>query len=374
MAKLLFLVTEDWYFCSHRLPLARAAKAAGYEVIVATRVGRHGEAIVAEGFKLIPIGLRRSSHNPLRELFAIAEIAAIYRRERPDIVHHVALKPVLYGSLAARLARVPGVVNALAGMGYVFSSATLKARLLRPLVVGAFRLLLGARNSLLILQNPDDRRMLVDSGVADAQRTRLIRGSGVDIGSFMPTPEPGGIPVVMLPSRMLQDKGVMEFVEAARLLRQRGVVARFVLVGDSDSENSAAIPDTQLEAWHKDGVIEWWGRCENMPEVLAQAHIVCLPSYREGLPKVLLEAAACGRPLVATDVPGCREIVIDGSNGLLVPPRDREALASAIGRLLAAPELRAKMGKRGRELAETDFSVDQVVRQTLAVYRELSMQ
>lgn len=374
MAKLLFLVTEDWYFCSHRLPLARAAQAAGYEVVVATRVGRHGEAIVAEGFKLIPIGLRRSSHNPLHEMQAIAEILAIYRRERPDIVHHVALKPVLYGTLAARMARVPAVVNALAGMGFVFSSTTLKARLLRPLVVGAFRRLLDARNSLLILQNPDDRKLLVDRGVVGAQRTRLIRGSGVDIGSFTPTPEPAGTPVVMLPARMLRDKGVVEFVEAARLLRAHGVEARFILVGDSDSENSAAIPDAQLEAWHEDGVIEWWGRCEDMPEVLAHAHIVCLPSYREGLPKVLLEAAACGRALVATAVPGCREIVIDGHNGLLVPPRDAEALALAIGRLLDAPELRAKMGKHSRELVEAEFSVDLVVRQTLAVYRELSMQ
>lgn len=373
MAKLLFLVTEDWYFCSHRLPLARAAQAAGYEVVVATRVGRHGAAIAAEGFKLIPIGLRRSSHNPFREVQAITEILAIYRRERPDIVHHVALKPVLYGTLAARMARVPAVVNALAGMGFVFSSATLKARLLRPLVVGALRWLLGARNSLLILQNPDDCKMLVDSGVVEVRRMRLIRGSGVDLGSFLPTHETGGTPLVMLPSRMLWDKGVMEFVAAARLLRERGAMARFILVGDSDSENSAAIPDSQLEVWHQSGVIEWWGRCENMPEVLAQAHIVCLPSYREGLPKVLLEAAACGRPLVATDVPGCREIVIDGSNGLLVPPRDAGALAAAIGRLLDAPELRAKMGKRGRVLVETGFSVDQVVRQTLAVYRELSM-
>lgn len=374
MAKLLFLVTEDWYFCSHRLPLARAAKAAGYDVVVATRVHRHGAAIVAEGFKLIPIGLRRKSSNPLRELFAIAEIAAIYRRERPAIVHHVALKPVLYGSIAALMAHVPRVVNALAGMGFIFASETFKARLLRPLAVRAFRRLLSAGNSLLILQNPDDRQMLLDGGMIGQERTRLIRGSGVDLGSFMPTPEPGGTPVVMLPSRMLRDKGVMEFVAAARLLRERGVAARFILVGDSDSENSASIPDAQLEAWHAGGVIEWWGRCEDMPEVFAHAHIVCLPSYREGLPKVLLEAAACGRALVATDVPGCREIVIDGDNGLLVPPRDVEALAAAIGRLLDAPELRAKMGKRGRELVETDFSVDKVVRQTLAVYRELSLQ
>ena len=372
MPKLLFLVTEDWYFCSHRLPLARAAKAAGYEVVVATRIGRHADAISGEGFKLIPIGLRRRSHNPLRELAAILEIAGIYRRERPDLVHHVALKPVLYGSLAARLARVPAVVNALAGLGFVFASASLRARLLRPWVVGALRLLLDADGARLIVQNPDDRRMLVDHGVVAAARVRLIRGSGVDIRRFAPTPEPVGTPLVMLPGRLLWDKGVGEFVAAARLLKERGVAARFVLVGDGDPENPAAIPDEVLQAWRQDGVVECWGRREDMPEVLGSSHIVCLPSYREGLPKALLEAAACGRPIVATDVPGCREIVIDGSNGLLVPPRDAPALAAAIVRLLAQAKLRAEMGRRGRELVELEFSEEIVVAQTLAVYRELA--
>lgn len=375
MAKLLFLVTEDWYFCSHRLPLARAAKAAGYEVVVATRVSAHADAITAEGFKLIAIGLRRSSRNPWRELRAILEIAGIYRRERPDLVHHVALKPVLYGAIAARLARVPAVVNALAGLGFVFASATLKARLLRPWVVGALRLSIDADGSALIVQNPDDRKMLVEAGVVSAARVRLIRGSGVDVGRFATTPEPGGTPLVMLPSRLLWDKGVGEFVAAAQLLRERGVAARFVLVGDSDPETSAAIPVGQLQAWQSGGAVEWWGRREDMPAVLASSHVVCLPSYRgEGLPKVLLEAAACGRPLVATDVPGCREIVIDGGNGLLVPPRDAPALADAIGRLLADPDLRAAMGRRGRELVEAQFSEERVVAQTLALYRELTGQ
>ncbi|OIR06778.1 N,N'-diacetylbacillosaminyl-diphospho-undecaprenol alpha-1,3-N-acetylgalactosaminyltransferase [mine drainage metagenome] len=375
MPKLLFLVTEDWYFCSHRLPVARAAKAAGYEVVVATRVSAHADAITAEGFKLIAIGLRRSSRNPWRELGAILEIAGIYRRERPDLVHHVALKPALYGAIAARLARVPAVVNALAGLGFVFASASRKARLLRPWVVGALRLSIDAKGSALIVQNPDDRKMLVEAGVVRAARVRLIRGSGVDIRRFALSPEPAGTPLVMLPSRLLWDKGVGEFVAAAKLLRERGVAARFALVGDSDPETAAAIPVGQLQAWQSGGAVEWWGRREDMPAVLASSHVVCLPSYRgEGLPKVLLEAAACGRPLVATDVPGCREIVIDGGNGLLVPPRDAPALAEAIGRLLADPGLRAAMGRRGRELVETEFSEERVVAQTLALYRELAGQ
>ncbi len=371
MAKLLFLVTEDWYFCSHRLPLARAAQAAGYEVVVATRVRSHGAAIVAEGFKLIPLGLRRGGHNPFHEIAAIAEVVRIYKAERPDIVHHVALKPVLYGALAARIAGVPAVVNALAGMGFVFASATLKAKLFRPFVSSAFRLLLNVGNSLLILQNPDDQLMLVTGGAVAAERIRQIRGSGVDIRHFAPTPEPVGVPLVVLPARMLWDKGVGEFVEAARQLKAKGVQACFALVGDSDAENSAAIPDAQLEAWCASGVVEWWGRREDMPEVYSRANIVCLPSYREGLPKALLEAAACGRSLVATDVPGCREIVIDGHNGFLAPLYDSAALAMAIERLLADAQLRTAMGKRGRELVEKEFSEEIVVKQTLAVYQEI---
>ena len=378
MAKLLFLVTEDWYFCSHRMPLARAARAAGYEVVVATRVNQHGSAIVAEGFKLVSLGLRRGGHNPLHELAAIVEIARIYRHERPDIVHHVALKPVLYGSVAARLAggSAPAVVNALAGMGFIFASETFKARLLRPFVARAFRLLLNAGRNVLILQNPDDQQMLVEEGVVAAARVRQIRGSGVDIRRFAPTPEPAGPlrPLVILPSRLLWDKGVGEFVEAARLLQVQGVQARFALVGDSDPENSAAIADEQLEAWAASGVVEWWGRREDMPQVFAQANIVCLPSYREGLPKVLLEAAACGRALVATDVPGCREIVIDGHNGLLAPLRDAVGLAAAIRRLLDDAGLRAELGRCGRALVEAEFSEEKVVQQTLAVYREMQMQ
>lgn len=376
MPKLLFLVTEDWYFCSHRLPLARAARAAGFEVVVATRVNeaRHRAAIEAEGMRLIPLGLRRGGHNPLHELAAIGEIARIYRRERPDIVHHVALKPVLYGSLAARLSGVPAVVNALAGMGFIFSSETRKARLLRPFVARAFRLLLNAGRSVLILQNPDDRQMLVAQGVVAAARVRLIRGSGVDIRRFAPTPEPVGVPpLVILPSRLLWDKGVGEFVAAARLLQSQGVAARCALVGDSDPENSAAIPDAQLAEWAASGVVEWWGRRDDMPQVFAQANIVCLPSYREGLPKVLLEAAACARALVATDVPGCREIVIDGHNGLLAPLRDVAGLAAAIRRLVEDAALRAELGRRGRALVEAELAEERVIEQTLAVYREMQV-
>ena len=374
--KLLFFVTEDWYFWSHRLPPARAALRQGYEVVVATRVNQHADRIRAEGFSLAPIGLNRRGRNPFAELRAIAEMTRIYRRERPDIVHHVAIKPVVYGSIAARLAGVPAVVNALPGLGYAFVSPSASARLVRTVIVRAFRWTLNAGNSLLIVQNPDDRAALLAERAIAPERVRLIRGSGVDIGRFAQSAEPAGPPVVMLASRLLWYKGVGEFVEAARILkaRSRNVnwEARFVIVGDSDNHNPAAIPRQQLTQWQDSGVIEWWGRRDDMPQVLAEANLVCLPStYGEGVPKVLLEAAACGRAIVATDAPGCREVVQHGVNGLLVPPRDPQALAEAIESLLGDPARRAAMGAQGRRLVEEEFTEDLVARQTLDVYKEV---
>jgi glycosyltransferase involved in cell wall biosynthesis len=370
--RLLFVVTEDWYFASHRLALAVAARQAGYAVAVATRVDRLGELIRREGIELIALRrLRRSSLNPLRELAAIAELARVVRRWRPSLVHLVALKPVLYGAIACRLGGVAARVNALAGLGFVFVANTPLARVLRPFVKAALRWTLGGARTATIVQNPDDRRLLIDEGLVNASHVRLIRGSGVDLTRFVPGAPEAGRPIVLLMSRMLWDKGVGEFVEAARLLRSRGVNARFVLAGDPDSENPAAIAVEQLEQWQREGIVEWWGHRDDAPHVLAQALLVVLPSYREGLPKVLLEAAACGRPMIATDVPGCREIVEQGVTGLLVPPRESEPLAATIAALLADPERRDRMGRAARALAEREFGLDAVIDRTLAVYREL---
>jgi len=372
--KLLYFITEDWYFCSHRLPLALAAQGAGYDVAVVTNVNEHGEAIRQAGIRLIPLNLSRRGMNPLSELAMLVRLIVLYRKEEPDLVHHVAMKPVIYGSLAARLSGVPRVVNALAGLGYVFTSDQLTASLLRPVIGSAFKRLLNSRSTCLILQNNDDRAMFIRRRFINDARIRLIRGSGVDTAVFSPTPEPPGIPVVMLSSRMLWDKGIKEFVEAARQLKARGAEARFVLVGDTDTHNPTAISNEQLIAWHTEGVIEWWGLRDDMPAVLAQANIVCLPSYREGLPKVLLEAASCGRPIVTTDTPGCREVVRNGENGLLIPVRSTLELADAIQNLIANPELRQKMGLRGREIVMSEFAVEKVVSETMAVYEELLKQ
>jgi glycosyltransferase involved in cell wall biosynthesis len=369
--KLLFFITEDWYFWSHRLPLARAARQSGFDVVLVTRVSEHAERIRAEGIKLVPIDIRRRGRNPLRELGLLAQLARIYRAERPDLVHHVALKPVLYGAIAARLAGVRAKVSALAGLGYVFLATHLKGRLLRAWVRLAYRLLLNGRNSRTIVQNDDDRAMLVGGGVLRPESVVVIRGSGVDLRRFVPADETPGAAVVVLVSRMLRDKGVIEFVEAARALRLGGATARFALVGDADPENPTTLTVDQLRAWQQEGVIEWWGWRDDTERVFAQSHIVCLPSYREGLPKVLLEAAACGRAIVTTDVPGCRDVVRDGDNGLLVPPRDAAALARALAALLADPERRRRMGRRGRQIVESEFSVERVNAETLAVYRQL---
>ena len=370
--KLLFLVTEDWYFCSHRLPIARAARDAGFEVVVVTRVDTHGDTITQEGFRLIPLRMRRRSKNPIRELAAVLEIINIYRRERPDLVHHVALKPVLYGALAARITGMPAVVNALAGLGYVFSSGQLRARIIKRFVRAAFRALLNRQNSVVLLQNPDDRRMLIESKTILPERTALIRGSGVDIQRFSPSPElDDGSVMVTLVARMLRDKGILEFVEASKLLRQRGRQFRAVLVGTPDPANPTSISASQLEAWQAEGLIEWWGQQDDIPGVWAESHIAVLPSYREGLPKTLLEAASCGRAIIASNVPGCREIVQHEKNGLLVPVKDPKALADAICRLIENPELRRQMGHEGRKLVEKEFAETIVVKQTLGLYQSM---
>jgi len=369
--KILFLVTEDWYFWSHRLDFARAVRDAGMQVLVATRVENHGRRIEAEGFTLLPVGLRRGSRHPWRELASILELVRLYRRERPDLVHHVAMKPMLYGSIAARLARVPAVVNAFAGLGYAFTAGGKDTRIIGRMIGWMLRWALMLPNSVILFQNEEDRAGMIHRGIVRAGQSRIIRGAGVDTTLFAPSPLPDGEPVVILASRLLWDKGVGEFVEAARMLKEQGVMARCVLAGHIDEDNPARISESQLREWQGQGAIEWWGRRDDMPKVLASASVVVLPSYREGLPKVLLEAAACGRPIVATDVPGCREIVRNGENGLLVLPRDTKALAGAIATLAQDRAMRVRMGARGREIVMREFSSQQVAGETLAVYREL---
>ena len=370
--KILFVVNDAPFFLSHRLPLALAARAVGYEVHVATPRSARVEIILSHGLQHHVIPLSRQGMRVFTELRSMAALWWLYRRLQPDLVHHVTIKPVLYGGLAARLAGVPAMVSAVTGLGYVFANQSGQAVRLRRFVKEAYHLALGHPHSRVIFQNPDDQALFIGDGLVSPERASLICGSGVDLSVFASRDEPkGDPPVVMLASRMLWDKGVGEFVEAARCLRGEGVAARFVLVGDSDPGNPSAVPKEQLESWRDHRVVEWWGARDDMPATLAQAHLVCLPSYREGAPKVLLEAAACGRAIVTTDTPGCREIVKQGVNGLLVPVRDGVALAGAVRRLLDDPEERQRMGAAGRRRAEQEFAIEKVIESTLDLYRDL---
>jgi len=370
--RVLFVVTEDWYFWSHRAHLARAVRDAGYQVGVATAPGTLSTRISEEGFTRLPFRLNRKSLNPLGALGSLAGLSRVFFRFRPHLVHLVALKPILLGSLAARLVRVPSVVCAVAGMGYVFVSNRRRSRLLRGGVEAFYRRFLRGRdNTHLIVQNPDDEEFLVGRSLVFAEQVSRICGSGVDTHRFSHKPEPPGSPVVLLHSRMLWDKGVGELVEAARILRQRGMDFHVVLVGEPDAANPAAIPRETLIAWNREGAVRWLGRREDIPELLTGAHIACLPSYREGAPLSLIEAASSGRPIVTTDVPGCREVVKHGVNGLLVPPRDPKVLATALRQLIESKPLRLRMGVESRKLAERCLSNEVVVQKTLDVYERM---
>jgi glycosyltransferase involved in cell wall biosynthesis len=351
--------------------LAKAARAAGFDVAIATRVTDHGDQIRREGFRLLPISLVRRSRSPIRECASIRELISLYRRERPHIVHHVALKPILYGSLAAWWVKIPVVINAFAGLGYIYTDRHNRPGPLQHIITWGLKTAIRLSHSVVLCQNADDRDQLVKRGIVRSDQTRIVAGSGVDTETFQMTDAPPGPPIVLLPARMLWDKGIAEFVRAARLLQAKGIQAKFVLVGRCDDDNPAAIPRNQLHDWVRERTVEWWGHREDMARVYAEASIVVLPSYREGLPKALLEAAACGKAVVATDVPGCREAVRHQVNGLLIPVRDAPALAQAIESVLADGPTRDRMGKAGRELVVREFAVSRITAQIVALYREL---
>jgi glycosyltransferase involved in cell wall biosynthesis len=372
--KLLFLVTEDWYFCSHRLPVARAARQAGFEVVVATRVRAHGAAILNEGFVLRPIAWRRRGDGLGGAARAFFEIAKLYRAERPDIVHHVALKPVLFGGSARRLAfahsaDAPASIDSIMGLGSGFSATTIAGRLRRPPLSLALRLMAGGSRGWIVVQNPEDRAALVGIGL-DTRRIALIRGSGVDISRFTPLPDPGGDTVtVALVSRMLRDKGVLEAAAAIRRLRGQGLAVELLLAGPTDPDNANSLSAETLRSLAAEPGIEWLGPVADVRAVWRRASIAVLPStYGEGVPKTLLEAAACARPLIAADVAGCREVVRPGVTGILVSPHDVDGLAEAIAALAGDPARRAAMGRAGREWIEYGFTDEIVARDTLALY------
>jgi glycosyltransferase involved in cell wall biosynthesis len=371
---LLLVVTEDWYFLSHRLGLARAARSAGLRVVVATGPGERGSEIRAAGLEHRVFALERGGIASRRELRALFELGRLMRSLRPDIVHLVAAKPIMYGNIAAALTGRPPVVSAVAGLGYLYLGEGTGRRLLRAAYERTFRILVKPRRSARVLvQNADDAALLLQRGMARADQLLTVVGAGVDVERFAFRPEPEQGPIVILcHTRMLWDKGLGELVEACRLLRERAA-HDFVLrlVGDPDPKNPAAIPRETLEGWARTEQVEWLGRRADIPLQLERAHIACLPSYREGAPLSLLEAAAAGRAIVTTDVPGCREVVRHEDNGLLVAARDAQSLAAALGRLIGNADERRRMGRRGRERAELEFAAGVVNTRIIETYRAM---
>lgn len=372
MRAILFANT-DWYLYNFRRSLVVALRDEGYDPLLVSPNGSYGPRLNRLGLRWQALPMNRRSLNPLRELYLLWSLWRLFHRERPAIVHAFTIKCVVYGSIAARLAGIPARINAVAGMGYVFTSHDLKARLLRPLVRGLLRSALGGRGARLILQNPDDVLLFETASLIDAEKIRLITGSGVDCSTFAPRVgerRPGALRV-LLAARMLWDKGVAEYVEAARRLLGEGREVQFFLAGLPDPGNPAAVPEATIRGWVDAGVVNWLGHVDDMPALLADIDLVVLPSYREGLPKGLIEAAACGLPLVATDVPGCREVIADGIDGLLVPVCDSEALAGAIARLQDNPELAGRLGHAARQKTLDMFDERIVIAKTIAVYEEL---
>lgn len=370
--KLLIVVNEPSFFLSHRLPIAEGAKKMGYEVHIATRDGESVSLIKELGFFHHILPLSRSGRNPFIELWTLISIWWLFLRVRPTLVHLVTIKPLLYGGLAARLAGVPCMVAAVSGLGFVFSDPTRQRGVVGWAVSFLYRCALGKKNLKVIFQNRDDRDAVMSMSGIDVSSTALIRGSGVDLVEYDYHPEREGVPVVLFAARLLRDKGVTEFVKAAEILKKREVLAQFLVVGDPDFGNLTSVTQQELDRWAAEGYVTSLGFRRDINKLFMEAHVVVLPSYYgEGLPKVLVEAAACGRAVVTTDHPGCRDAIDPDITGLLVPIKDPIALADAIEKLIKDPELRKRMGRAGRELAEREFGIEKIVQQHLDIYREL---
>ncbi len=369
MAKILLFANTDWYLYNFRLSLAKELRAHGHEVILVSAPGPFEPLLQESGFRWVPFPLSRQGINPFYELRTLWRLTRLYRELGPDIVHHFTIKPVLYGSIAAHILRIPGIINSITGLGHLFIDPEPITRLLRRLASWLYRL--NLRGTEVIFENPEDRKIFIEWKFIKPEQGHLILGTGVDVERFRPTARENDPPIVLFSSRILVTKGILEYVEAIRILKKKGIHARFALAGATDTGNPASIPAEQIDAWKQADLVEWWGWQSDMPAALARTDIFCLPSYREGVPNALLEATACGLPIVTTDTPGCRDVVTNGVNGILVPVKDAQAVADALELLINDPDLRRRMGSAGRELA-INFSNIKINRETLAVYSLLT--
>ncbi len=370
--KALLFANTDWYLYNFRLPLARRLRDAGFDVVLMSPRGPYSILLEAERFEWVQFDVSRRGASPLYELGALARLVATYYGIKPDVVHHFTIKCVLYGSLAARVTGVKQVINAVTGLGHLFIDDGAATRLLRPFVERFYRIALTGGHT--VFQNSDDAAFFVDRGMVSKEASHLIRGSGVDPARF--TPRPGlrapGPPRVLFAGRLLRSKGIAELMEAARILHAKGNDIVIRVAGDVDPGNPASVTDDDLRRWKELPNVEWLGHRDDMERLYQEADVVALPSYREGTPKSLLEAAACGLPLITTDAPGCREIVRHGENGLLIPPKDAVALATALTRMCSDLELRTRMGAAGRKIVRSEFSEAIVLDRTLALYPTLT--
>ena len=367
--KLLFIISEDWYFISHRFFLAKYAKLQGYDVYLLTRVTKYENIIKKSGINLIHWPIKRRSVNLFNELGSIKIVLKTIRMVKPDIIHAVALKPILYGAIGAKIFNIKSRVFAFAGLGYVFSSSQYLARFLRPILSSAFKVFLHNKSSVIIAQNQDDIHLLIKHNIAHNQQIKLIRGSGVDTEKFKQSPSNSNTkPIILLPARLLWDKGIGDFAIASAIFQKKDLPARFVVAGRRDDDNPESIPKNIIDGWKANNLLEVMGHIEDMPALYNSSSIVCLPSFREGLPKSLLEAASSSKPIVAYDVPGCREVVIDGENGILVQARDYQALAQALEVLIKNSNLRTRMGSEGRRMVKKYFSQEEIALQTKKVW------
>jgi glycosyltransferase involved in cell wall biosynthesis len=370
MSKILLFANTDWYLYNFRLALAKELRHQKHEIVLLSPPGDFQTRLQAQGFTWLPFPLSRQGTNPLSEFGTLLRLFRIYQQVQPNLVHHFTVKPVIYGSLAAHLLRVPAIVNSITGLGHLFIDRSLSTRLLRTLAKGLYRLSL--QNTQVIFENPEDCQTFIQNKFIQPEQSHLILGTGVDVEKFQPASKTKSTPLVLFSSRLLATKGLIEFVDAAELLLQKGLKARFAVAGTPDPGNPASIPSSQLDSWKQTSRVEWWGWQDDMTTALAQADIFCLPSYREGIPNALLEACASGLPIVTTDVPGCRDVVKHSVNGLLVPPRNAQALADALETLLNAPALRSTMGQAGRKIAVEQFSSAQIIAQNIEVYARAS--
>lgn len=372
--KILFLVNDLSFFISHRLLIAETVFHKGYNVIIG--YGETGGAdpflLQNKGFKINSVFMQRGGLNLLNEFKTLFSIWKLFKKEKPEIVHLITIKPYLYGGIISQLLKIPSVVSSVSGLGTLFTSKNFKSIFLQFLLYPVYKLAFNHHNQKVIVQNLDDLKVLVNLGYLKLSKSKLIKGSGVNLDNFTKLKEKGTVAIICFAGRLIREKGVYEFISAARLLRQKNINARFLLAGSLDNKNPSSLSQMDLERIKDEGYVEVLEYQKDIRDLYEKSHIVCLPSYREGFPKALMEAAAAGRAVVTTDVPGCRDAIVPNKTGLIVPIKDAEKLASALQWLIEHSKERVAMGKAGRIFAEREFSIEKIVSEHLEIYEELT--